>query len=388
MAFLAMRMAEDPRFGYSQRPPSGRWGPDFDCASFIYYIADAVGYPVGTGKDKVRFTGTMVEDFKDAGFQILPFANVGLGELEVGDILVNLALHAEVYVGEGQTVGAQSSETGGYVGTAGDQTGEEIKKQPAYIYEKGWDYVLRPPAETSEETTDEGSGTEGDEDMAYPYPNTTMGSANWMPPYMQRTTAPMGYSGNMNGGYPQGNLGQMNGYSQANAGYPQSNMPMQYGNQQMPGWQQGQPQGWPQGQLQHAKDLNEAKDIHVNPGDCVPIMLDSGEYLVLKSADQQGYPTMRVFKECSEEMPQHNPWGQQQGDGQQMPMMQQQQGVSREEFDQLKEMIANVQSAISAAGFPQGNGANGANANGQSNGNRSGANGSSNQSSGRNSRNS
>lgn len=382
MARVAEKMAEDPAFGYSQKPPSGRWGPDFDCSSFIFFIANAVGYSVGIGKDKVRFTGTMLEEFKKAGFQLLPFANVGLGELEVGDILLNLALHAEVYVGEGQVVGAQSSETGGYVGKAGDQTGEEIKKQPVYVHDQGWDYVLRPPSEAKEKEMGypdlEEPEDEGEDEMPYPYPNTTVGSNGWMPPYMNRGTSPMGYSSNipMNnypmsniGGYPQGNLGQMNGYSQANAGYQQPNQ-MGYG----PQGQYGNQQGWPQGQLARAKDLNEARDIHVAPGETVPVLLEDGQHLVLKTADQQGFPTMRVYKECSEEMPQHNPWGM--GDGsQQMPMMQQSQGmVSREEFDQLKEMISNVQSAISAAGYPQGNGSmdSKANATAKQSGNGSG----------------
>ena len=128
MVQLAISMANDNRYGYSQKPPSGRWGPDFDCSSFIYYIADRSGYPVGTGKDKVRFTGTMIKDFEKAGFQILPFANVGISDLKIGDILLNLALHAEVYVGNGESVGALSSENGGYVGEEGDQTSHEIEK--------------------------------------------------------------------------------------------------------------------------------------------------------------------------------------------------------------------------------------------------------------------
>ena len=111
----ALRYAEDDSHGYSQKPPSGRWGPDYDCASLLYQVANDAGYSVGTGGDKVRFTGTMLKDFEKAGFQILPFANVGISDLEVGDILLNLALHAEVYVGNGESVGATVSEDGGFV---------------------------------------------------------------------------------------------------------------------------------------------------------------------------------------------------------------------------------------------------------------------------------
>ena len=30
------RFAKNNQHGYSQKPPSGRWGPDFDCSSLIY----------------------------------------------------------------------------------------------------------------------------------------------------------------------------------------------------------------------------------------------------------------------------------------------------------------------------------------------------------------
>ena len=355
-------MSEDPRFGYSQKSPGGRWGPDFDCSSFVYFVADAVGYPVGIGNQdgKVRFTGTMGKDFKDAGFQLLPFANVGLGDLEVGDILLNLAVHAEIYVGEGQMVGAMASEKGTYVGEPGDQTGGEISKHPAYIHKDGWDYVLRPPVEEYidvEGHDPDDDEEEGEDEMAYPYSNTTMGGGSWMPqttaPGMPRTTVPNWMPPqNMNyGGYPQGNIGQLNGYSSA-GGYQTNGQ-----GQQM--W----PQGGQQRQLTHVKDLNEVRDIHVGPNEAIVVFLGEGHHMAIKSADQEGFPSIRVFelRECSEDMPQRN-WMPMMGmednaqngySGQQEHMgMQQVQGVSRQEFDQLKEMIANVQSAIS--GYPQG----------------------------------
>lgn len=391
MVFLAEVMAADPRFGYSQKPPSGRWGPDFDCSSFIYFIAWLAGYSVGIGSGKVRFTGQMTKDFKDAGFELLPFANVGLGDLQLGDILLNLALHAEVYVGDGQVIGAQASEDGGYVGEAGDQTGYEIVKQPAYVHEKGWDFVLRPPQESQEEADKADDEEEGDGDMAYPYANSTWGQGNWMPntglANMPRTTTgnwmpPMNYQG-----YPQGNVGQMNGYSSA-GGYQGS-----YGAPQG----MSMPTGYPQGntrQLTHVKDLNEVRDIHVGPNECIPVFLGEGTHMAIKSADQEGFPSIRVFRliEETEGMAQHN-WMPEMGQQEQQsgypqmpaqqPQLQQSQGVSRQEFDQLKEMIANVQSAIS--GYPQGNpgtmdaSANAGNAQSTSskqsgNGNRSGRN--------------
>lgn len=340
MARIAEEIAADPSHGYSQKPPSGRWGPDWDCSSLIYEIASRAGYPVGTGPEKTRFTGTMLKDFKDAGFQILPFANVGLGELEIGDILLNLALHAEVYVGEGQVVGAQSSETGGYVGEAGDQTGEEIVKKPAYVLDKGWDYVLRPPEDEEADSDDDREEDQGGQEMAaYPYNgygnytwSPTMGT-NWSPMNNQRTTL-----GNM--GYPQGNLGQMNGYSQANGGgyqNPSQGQQGYYGNQQ--GYQQGMQQGK---QLTRVNGIEGAKEFQMGPNSCEALFDANENYMYIKTTDQQGFPSLRVFwfEECSEEIPQH------------MPMMpqQNQQFVTRQEFDELKGMIEDAKQLVSSGG--------------------------------------
>lgn len=373
MVQRALEIADNPVYGYSQKPPSGRWGPDFDCGTLMYEVADYAGYDVGRGKDKVRFTGTLAEDFKRAGFQILPFANVGLGELEVGDILLNLALHAEIYVGEGQSVGALSSETGGFVGEAGDQTGQEISKHPVYEFDKGWDYVVRPPKEDEDTSEEDG---EGESEMpSYPnYGGTWRGGSNtWTPNYTPNYNSNYGaypqgngtYGGNSN--YPQGNLAQMNGYSQANSGYGNqpSNMPM--------GAQGGRQQ------LMQVRGIEEAKDVYVAPGNTVP-MFDWNNYLMfLKSADQEGIPSLRVFKleECSEDFPQHHHPGA--GGMMQQPMGQQDQFVSRDEFEQLKEMIGNVQSVLSGdGGFQQG---------GDGSGSQQG-NGKSQSNNGRNSRNS
>lgn len=329
----AVSMALDPEHGYSQKPPSGRWGPDYDCSSFVYEVADKAGYSVGRENDdgKVRWTGTMTKDFKDAGFQLLPFANVGVSGLEIGDILLNLAVHAEVYLGGGASVGALNSEDGDYAGEAGDQTGNEISIHPLKDVPVQWNFILRPPDEESE-----GDGNMVNYPNGYPgYPRTTYSS-----------TYGQGYNQGY-GMYPQGNLGQMNGYSQANAGsWPQA------GSQQ-PG-------------AKFVSGVQEANERFVPAGVTECFLTNDWKHLIVKSADQQGYPTMRVFdiQECMEDMGQH---GYSQGYPQGGEI------VTRQEFEQLKEMLQNVQSAISdPAGHVQG--ANGpANANVQPNG-RSGRN--------------
>lgn len=289
MVHLALQIAAEDKSGYSQRPPSGRWGPDFDCSSLIYFLADEAGYDVGTGNDRVRFTGTMLKDFEKAGFQILPFANVGLGELEIGDILLNLALHAEIYVGDGKTVAATASEDGSFSGEAGDQTGHEIEVHPASTFTKEWNYVLRPPNEES-----------GDEEMAVNYPpmNTSNGTYGMNQPWT-------GYGPNM---YPQGmqprpggNLGQLNGYSSVNNNtYPSG------------------PQGMGGQQLTYVKGIEGANNYPAAPNSVIALFDEDEAIMYIKATDQNGYPNLRVFKftECTEEMPQHlSPLMQQPGVG-------------------------------------------------------------------------
>lgn len=295
MVSLALEIANNDKSGYSQRPPSGRWGPDFDCSSLVYFLANQAGYDVGTGSDKVRFTGTMLKDFEKAGFQILPFANVGISDLKIGDILLNLALHAEVYVGDGKTVSANSAEDGGYVGEAGDQTGHEIEVHPVATFTKGWDYVLRPPNEDEAEETEE-----GDSEMPTNYGNVPAQNQGWGNPqgYMQ------GYNNYNRGvGYPQGNLGQMNGYAQATAGgYPQSG-----------GYQQGMMPMGPQGQtmtndLIFVMGIEGAKNRHGNPNTREAVFDEDKPLMYIVGYDHQGNVNdIRVyrFEECAEDIPQH-----------------------------------------------------------------------------------
>lgn len=337
---LALYYAEDDSHGYSQKPPSGRWGPDYDCSSLLYFLAEKAGYPVGSGGDKVRYTGTMLKDFEKAGFQILPFANVGISDLKIGDILLNLALHAEVYVGNGESVGATGSETGGFVGEAGDQTGSEIERHPVTTFDKGWDYVLRPPSDDDEETE------EGDDDVPMynqpmtgttGWPQSTVPMGNMYPngwPQGQNNGYPQGVGRPMyNNGYPQGNLGQMNGYSQANAGYPQ---------------------GSPTEDLPFVMGIEGAKNVQGTPNGRRAVFDEDKPLMYIISFDQRGVVneihTFPLGNECSEEMPQHlSPLMKQN-------MMPVENGlgntadyITREEFEQLKEMLSNAKPSAQAA---------------------------------------
>lgn len=148
MVDIAIGIAKDDSHGYSQYRRWPSEGKDFDCSSLMYYCANKAGYNVPLS----GYTGTMVSDFKAAGFSALKFSSVGLAGLKKGDILLNVINHTEMCIGS-QFVGAHGSETGGIDGLPGDQTGNEISICSKYVPSYGWDYVLRPPADSGNEPT-------------------------------------------------------------------------------------------------------------------------------------------------------------------------------------------------------------------------------------------
>lgn len=130
-------IANDDSHGYDQ---GNRWGPDYDCSSLIYEafrVAGGFDLPVQVG-----YTGTMVNDFEAAGFTWFPGQGNASSELVRGDILLNIAAHTEVYIGENMNVGAHSNEFGGILGgQSGDQSGSEISTGGYYSFP--WDGFLR-----------------------------------------------------------------------------------------------------------------------------------------------------------------------------------------------------------------------------------------------------
>ncbi len=144
MIDYAVNVANDDSRGYSQYRRWPEEGTDFDCSSLMYEAADHAGYPVKRGWP--RYTGSMLDDFTAAEFTAIPFDG-NLSDLTPGDIMLNVANHTEMYIGDGLFVGAHSSETGGIDGAPGDQTGNEISIVGAYNYP--WDYVLVPPRDAS-----------------------------------------------------------------------------------------------------------------------------------------------------------------------------------------------------------------------------------------------
>lgn len=133
----ARGIAADASHGYDQ---ANRWGPDYDCSSFVISAYKAAGVPLAC-----TYTGDMRGDMLRCGFAVVSSAAVDLATgagLEAGDVLLNYAHHTALYIGGGRIVQASINERGGVTGGApGDQTGREIAERAYYNYP--WDCVLR-----------------------------------------------------------------------------------------------------------------------------------------------------------------------------------------------------------------------------------------------------
>lgn len=135
----AEQIAKDPAHGYDQ---AYRWGPDYDCSSFVISAWEQAGVPV---KSKgANYTGNMVSVFKRCGFEdVTSSVNLRTSDGMVrGDVLVNTSHHVAMYYGGKKIVHASKSETGGAIARKqGDQTGKEICIRSYYNYP--WNVVLR-----------------------------------------------------------------------------------------------------------------------------------------------------------------------------------------------------------------------------------------------------
>lgn len=135
----ATGIAEDSAHGYDQ---ANRWGPNYDCSSFIITAWNEAGVPVKAAG--ASYTGNMYFAFINCGFKDVTNEvklSTGAG-LKKGDVLLNKANHTELYIGGNKVVKASINEKGTTTGgKSGDQTGREIYVGGYYNFP--WDCVLR-----------------------------------------------------------------------------------------------------------------------------------------------------------------------------------------------------------------------------------------------------
>ena len=135
----ALEIAGDASHGYDQ---TSRWGPDYDCSSFVISAFKKAGLPL-----TATYTGNMKYDFLRNGFYV-----VADGSLVRGDVLLHEKNHTALYLGDGMLVQASINEKGAIKGGAvGDQTGREIYVRSYYDYP--WDCVLRYGVGVAENAT-------------------------------------------------------------------------------------------------------------------------------------------------------------------------------------------------------------------------------------------
>lgn len=117
-----------------------------DCSSVCGAIAALGGYNVNLNDP--FYTGTFRQRLVAAGFTAIKFTS--LSQLKTGDFVLNESNHVEFVPSPGMMFSANKDEKGGATGgAAGDKTGVEVYFKKAYIYSRGWQWILRPPAEAT-----------------------------------------------------------------------------------------------------------------------------------------------------------------------------------------------------------------------------------------------
>ena len=151
-------IANDNTHGYDQ---GSRWSPDYDCSSLVISAWKQAGVNL-----TCTYTGNMYANMVNKGFSdITSQVNLATGSgLMRGDVLLNVASHTAMYIGNGQICEATGNENGGITGgQTGDQTGREICINSYRDYP--WNYVLRYVAEDGgSRETQSGNTISTDED--------------------------------------------------------------------------------------------------------------------------------------------------------------------------------------------------------------------------------
>ena len=146
----ALGIAADDTHGYSQY---SRWGPDYDCSSFVISAYEYAGVPLRAAG--ASYTGDMYNSFRSCGFNDVT-GNVNLingSGLKRGDVLLyhesgnigHTLISLGIVNGKQQIVHARADERNSIEGfVPGDNNGQEICTGDYYYSsEHPWQYVLR-----------------------------------------------------------------------------------------------------------------------------------------------------------------------------------------------------------------------------------------------------
>lgn len=139
----ALSIAANSSHGYDQ---TYRWGPNYDCSSFVITAYQNAGVPVKT--NGATATGSMYNPFIKSGFKdVTSSITLSSGKgLQKGDVLLQPGSHTVMVSsvnGSNITIVHASINENGKItgGKTGDQTGKEICTRT--YYNKPWKYVLR-----------------------------------------------------------------------------------------------------------------------------------------------------------------------------------------------------------------------------------------------------
>nr|DAH65004.1 MAG TPA: PlyB like endolysin [Caudoviricetes sp.] len=145
---FAVNIANDNNHGYSQRIRSLYEIDDpksFDCSSLActaYYYAflkNGLTTQARYLKEHCSYTGNML-NMCNCGFEIAARNQTAHSQMQKGDLELNVTHHVAMAIDRDNIVHARSSE--GTTDTK-DNSGNEIRTQPWYLYSHGWTHRLR-----------------------------------------------------------------------------------------------------------------------------------------------------------------------------------------------------------------------------------------------------
>lgn len=145
---FAVNIANDNNHGYSQRIRSLYEINDpksFDCSSLVctafYYafLKNGLTTQARYLKEHCSYTGNMM-NMQNCGFEVVARNQTAHAQMQKGDLELNVTHHVAMAIDRDNIVHARSSE--GTTDTK-DNSGNEIRTQPWYLYSHGWTHRLR-----------------------------------------------------------------------------------------------------------------------------------------------------------------------------------------------------------------------------------------------------